>query len=231
MIREPVPFPLPDRMSVYDTARTNMIESQLRPNRVTDGRVSDAFSRLRRELFVPEHLRGVAYVDEDLPLGRGRYLMEPMVAARLLQALMPGAKETALVVGAGVGYEAALLALLTRSVVALEADEELARLGRAALVDHRIATVLYAEGPLAAGHRQRGPYDLILFAGAAVEIPSEIAAQLAEGGRLAVVLHPGQGVGRATLATRTGGVLAQRVIFDAATPLLPAFVPKPAFVF
>src|SRR5947207_15987519 len=90
-------------MSVHETACANMIESQLRPNRVTDERVIEAFSRLRRELFVPAHLRGVAYVDKDLPLGRGRYLMEPMVAARLLQALMPNRKETALVVGAGVG--------------------------------------------------------------------------------------------------------------------------------
>ena len=68
-------------MSLSETARAKMIESQLRPNRVTDERVIEAFSRLRRELFVPEHLRGVAYVDEDLLLGRGRYLMEPMVAA------------------------------------------------------------------------------------------------------------------------------------------------------
>ena len=139
-------------MSLSETARAKMIESQLRPNRVTDERVIEAFSRLRRELFVPEHLRGVAYVDEDLPLGRGRYLMEPMVAARLLQALMPDRKESALVLGAGVGYEAALLALLTRSVIALEDDEELARLGRAALVDHRIASVICVETPPAAGH-------------------------------------------------------------------------------
>jgi protein-L-isoaspartate(D-aspartate) O-methyltransferase len=218
-------------MSLSETARAKMIESQLRPNRVTDERVIDAFSRLRRELFVPEHLRGVAYVDEDLPLGRGRYLMEPMVAARLLQALMPDRKESALVLGAGVGYEAALLALLTRSVIALEDDEELARLGRAALVDHRIASVICVETPLAAGHRPRAPYDMILFGGAAAEIPSEIAAQLAEGGRMAAVLRPGAGVGRATLTTRTGGVLAHRVIFDAATPLLPGFAPKPVFVF
>ena len=212
-------------------ACANMIESQLRPNRVTDERVIESFSRLRRELFVPAHLRGVAYVDEDLPLGRGRYLMEPMVAARMLQALMPDRKETALVVGAGVGYEAALLASLTRSVIALEEDEELARLGRAALVDHRIASVIYVETPLAAGHRQRAPYDVILFDGAVAEIPPEVAAQLAEGGRMAAVLRPGAGMGRATLTTRTGGVLAQRVIFDAATPLLPGFVPKSAFVF
>jgi protein-L-isoaspartate(D-aspartate) O-methyltransferase len=218
-------------MSVHETARANMIESQLRPNKVTDERVIEAFSRLRRELFVAEHLRGVAYVDEDLPLGRGRYLMEPMVAARLLQALMPDRKETALVVGAGVGYQAALLASLTRSVIALEEDEELARLGRAALVDHRIASVIYVETSLAAGHRQRAPYDVILFGGAVAEIPPEVAAQLAEGGRMAAVLRPGAGMGRATLTTRTGGVLAQRVIFDAATPLLPGFVPKSAFVF
>lgn len=218
-------------MGVCETARANMIDNQLRPSKVMDEALIDAFSRLRRELFVPEPLRGVAYIDEDLPLGRGRYLMEPMVAGRLLQAMMPGAKETALVVGAGVGYEAAVLALVVRGVTALEEDEPLARLGRAALVDHRIASIVYVDGPLKAGHRPRAPYDLILFAGAISEIPPEIAAQLAEGGRMAAVLRPPQGVGRATLTTRTGGVLAQRVIFDAATPLLPGFVPKPAFVF
>jgi protein-L-isoaspartate(D-aspartate) O-methyltransferase len=223
--------PAGDAMTVYETARAKMIDCQLRPNKVTDERIIDAFARVRRELFVPEHLRGVAYVDEDLPLGKGRYLMEPMVAARLLQAAMPDRKDTALVVGASVGYEAALLALLARGVVALEEDAELARRGRAALVDHRIASVSYVEEPLSAGHRQRAPYDVILFGGAVAAIPSEIAAQLSEGGRIGAVLRPGQGVGRATLTTRTGGVLAHRVIFDAATPLLPGFVPTPAFVF
>src|SRR6266513_552995 len=215
-------------MNVHETARAKMIESQLRPNKVTDERLSEAFSRLRRELFVPEPLRGVAYVDEDLPLGRGRYLMEPMVAARLLQVLMPDRKETALVVGAGVGYEAALLASLTRSVIALEADEELARLGRAALVDHRIALVVYVEAPLAAGHRQRAPYDVILFGGAVAEIPSEVAAQLAEGGRMAAVLRLGAGIGRATLTTRTGGVLALRAGATLATVAVGVLAASPA---
>ena len=129
-------------MSVYEAARLNMIESQIRPNKVTDERIIEAFERVRRELFVPEHLRGVAYIDEDLPLGGGRYVMEPMVAARLLQIAAVAPKETAMVVGAGVGYEAALLAQLARSVVALEENPELARIGRSALVDHRIASVV-----------------------------------------------------------------------------------------
>ena len=218
-------------MSVYETARAHMIESQLRPNKVTDERVIGAFAQLRRELFVPEHLRGVAYIDEDLPIGHGRYLMQPMVAARLLQIAAVEPKETALVVGAGVGYEAALLSLLARSVIALEEDAELARFGRSALVEHGIATASYVEAPLTGGHRQRAPYDVILFGGAVAEIPQEINAQLGEGGRMLAVLRPGGRVGRATVMLRTGGVLAQRVIFDAATPLLPGFVPKPAFVF
>src|ERR1700675_3412630 len=127
-------------MTVHDTARVNMIESQLRPNKVTDERVIGAFARIRRELFVPERLRGVAYVDDDLPLGGGRFMMQPMVAARLLQAAMVEPKDTALVVGAGVGYEAAVLAQLARSVVALEERPDLARIGRSALVDHGIAS-------------------------------------------------------------------------------------------
>jgi protein-L-isoaspartate(D-aspartate) O-methyltransferase len=218
-------------MTVQNAARVNMIESQLRPNKVTDERVLDAFLRLRRELFVPERLRGVAYVDDDLPLGHGRYMMRPMVAARLLQAADVDAKDAALVVGAGVGYEAALLAQLARSVVALEENPDLARIGRSALVDHRIGSVSYVEAPLLLGHRQRAPYDVILFAGAVVQIPAEISGQLAEGGRIAVVLRPHDGVGRATLITRTGGALAHRVMFDAAMPLLAGFVAKPAFVF
>jgi protein-L-isoaspartate(D-aspartate) O-methyltransferase len=218
-------------MTVYETARVNMVESQLRPNKVTDERVIDAFARIRRELFVPERLRGVAYIDGDLPLGGGRYMMQPMVAARLLQAAMVERTDTGLVVGAGVGYEAAILAQLARSVVALEENPELARIGRSALVDHRIGSVSYVEAALRLGHRQRLPYDVILFGGAVTEIPEEITGQLAEGGRIAVVLRQRECVGRATLITRAGGALASRVMFDAATPLLQDLAAKPAFVF
>lgn len=218
-------------MPVYETARANMVESQIRPNKVTDERVIAAFAHIRRELFVPERLRGVAYADEDLPLGGGRYLMQPMIAARLLQAAAVEPNSIALVVGAGVGYEAALLATMGRSVIALENDPDLARLGRAALVEHRIAAVSYVEGVLRQGYRMRAPYDVILFAGAVADIPPEMANQLGDGGRLVAVVRHGTGVGRATLVTRTGEILAQRAIFDAATPLLAEFATKPAFVF
>ena len=219
-----------EAMTEFGAARAHMIESQLRPNKVMDGRVLRAFAEIRRELFVPQHLRVVAYIDEDLPVGRGRYLTEPMVAARLLQAATIERTDTVLIIGAGMGYEAALAAMLARSVVAVEEDPELARRARAALVEHSIASVSVVEGPLPQGYRPRAPYDVILFCGGVAEVPSEIDSQLAEGGRLLAVVNPANGVGRATLRTRTGGVVARRVLFDAATPLLPGFLPKRAFV-
>ena len=218
-------------MTEFGAARVHMIESQLRPGKVIDARVLGAFAGIRRELFVPEHLRAVAYVDEDLPLGRGRYLMEPMVAARLLQAATIERTDTVLIVGAGTGCEAALAGALARSVVALEEELELARCAREALVEHSIASVSVVEGPLDQGYRPRAPYDVMLFGGAVAEVPSEIDSQLAEGGRLLAVVKSANGIGRAILRTKTGGVMAQRVLFDAATPLLPGFLPKPAFVF
>ena len=218
-------------MTEFGAARAHMIESQLRPNKVIDARVLDAFGGIRRELFVPDHLRVVAYIDEDLPLGGGRYLMEPMVVARLLQAAQIERTDKVLIIGAGTGYEAALAAALARSVIALEEDPELARRARAALVEHFIASVSVVEGPLPQGYRPRAPYDVVLFCGAVADVPSEIDTQLAEGGRVLAVVKSANRIGRATLWARTGGVMARRVLFDAATPLLPGFSPKPAFAF
>jgi protein-L-isoaspartate(D-aspartate) O-methyltransferase len=223
-------------MTVFETARAHMVESQLRPNKVTDPRVLDAFSSIRRELFVPEHLKPVAYIDEDLPIGVNRYLMEPAVAARLLQAAAMVLNNmvlnnTVLIVGAGTGYEAALASMLARSIVALEEDPGLARRARTALVEHSIASVSVVEGTLSLGYRSRAPYDVIFFCGAVAGVPAEIASQLSEGGRLLAVIRPANAVGRGTLMTRTGGVLARRALFDAATPLLPGFAEKPGFVF
>jgi protein-L-isoaspartate(D-aspartate) O-methyltransferase len=220
-----------DAMAIFEIARAHMVESQLRPNKVTDPRVLAAFTSIRRELFVPERLQSVAYIDEDLPVDANRYLMEPTVAARLLQAAAVKFNDAVLIVGAGTGYEAALAARLARTVVALEADSDLARRARAALVEHSIGSVSVVEGPLPLGHGARAPYDVIFFCGALAEVPPELASQLCEGGRLLAVIRPTSAVGRATLMTRTGGVLARRTLFDAATPLLPGFTEKPGFVF
>src|SRR5579862_9609605 len=104
----------------YQTARTNMVESQIRTNKVTDPALIDALLSVPRELFVPAAMRSIACVDEDLDLGGGRCLMEPMVLARLLQSATLQPADRLLEIGCGTGYAAAIAAHLVAKVVGLE---------------------------------------------------------------------------------------------------------------
>lgn len=214
----------------FAAARHNMVESQLRPNRVTDEDLLAGFATVPRELFVPDALRSVAYVDDDIEIAPGRWLMEPMVLGRLLQAAEPRREDIALVIGAGTGYSCAVLARLVNTVVALESDRVLAAAAGRILAELSIDNVVVLEGQLAEGHPRQAPYDLILIDGAVDEVPEAFERQLAEGGRLVSVVRAGP-VGHAKLATRTGGVVSRRVLFDAAVSMLPGFVREPGFVF
>jgi len=211
-------------------ARRNMVDSQIRPNRVTDLRVIAAFDSVPRERFVPPALAGVAYLDEDLEIAPGRFLIEPMVLARLIQALDPGPSDRALDIGTGYGYAAAVLAQLAGSVVTVESDAGLADAARRAIGATGGTNVALERGPLAAGHPDAAPYDLILLGGSVERVPTALLDQLGEGGRLATVLLE-RGVGQASLFLKSGGVVSHRVLFDAATPPLPGFAAAPRFVF
>lgn len=214
----------------FSAARHNMVESQLRPNRVTDEDLLAAFGVAPRELFVPAPLAGVAYVDDDIEIAPGRWLMEPMVLGRLLQAAAPRPEDVALVIGCGTGYACAIMARLVNTVVAVESDPALAATATRLLGELAIDNVVVLEGRLTDGHPAQAPYDVILIDGGVDEVPPGIQQQLAEGGRLVTVARSG-GLGRATLMTRRAGVVSGRILFDAAVPPLPAFELAPGFVF
>lgn len=218
-------------MPDYAAARLNMVESQIRPNRVTDLRLVGAMLELPREKFVPDALRGIAYVDEDVPLGADRFLMEPMVFARLVQTALIGAGDTVLEIGCGTGYGAAVIAQMAARVVALESDAALARQAQSALSTLGVGNVEVVTGPLNQGYARGAPYNVIVFDGAVQHIPEPIIDQLAEDGRLvAVVARPGE-PGRATLVTKVAGALSRRVVFDAGSHALPGFALEPGFAF
>jgi protein-L-isoaspartate(D-aspartate) O-methyltransferase len=214
----------------YVTARKAMVDSQLLPNKLLDERLTAAMGRVPRERFVPKALQGIAYVDEDIPLGEGRFLMEPLILARLLQAADIEADDTVLDVGCMTGYAAAVMAELAGTVVALERDPDLVARATDILADLDVTNVAVVEADLAEGLPDQGPYDVILVEGAVAETPGALTDQLAEGGRMLLVVRDGD-VGVAHLLTRRGGVIGRRALFDAATPILPGFEKTKSFVF
>lgn len=215
----------------FTTARINMVESQIRPNKVTDPRLIEALETLPREAFLPEALRSVAYADRSLSVGRERCMLDPMVFARLVQAADPQPGDLALDIACASGYSTAVLARLAGTVVAVENDASLVEAANTTLTDLGIDNAVVVEGDPSGGYAGQGPYDVILINGEVGELRQALTAQLAPGGRLVAVLRDDQGLGRATLLMRTAAGLSRRTLFDANVPSLPEFEVESGFVF
>jgi protein-L-isoaspartate(D-aspartate) O-methyltransferase len=215
----------------FAEARARMVDSQVRPNKVADPRIIAAMRRLPRERFIPSHLAALAYADDDVPLGEGRFLIEPAVIARMVQLAAVVAGERALVVAAGTGYGAALLAACGARVTALEENASLQATARNVLAE-LAPSVSLVSGPLRAGWPPGAPYEVILIEGAVPTIPAAIGEQLhRETGRLVAALAGPAGVGQAVLAEATAAGLRTQPMFDCATPPIPGLLAPPSFVF
>ena len=220
----------------FAKARRMMVDSQLRTFDVNDLAVLTAFDEVPRERFVPPGREGLAYMDQDLPVAEGvngaerRFMLSPMVLARMIQALDLSPGDKVLDVASGLGYSSAVLARLGCSVVALEADEDLAAQLRRGLAAGGVKGALVGIGPLEQGYPNAAPYDAILINGAVETRPEALLRQLADYGRLACVEGRGRSA-RATLTVRSGGAFGSRPLFDAAAPPLAAFRAEPGFVF
>ncbi len=224
-----------DPSVTFDAARMLMVDGQVRPNKVGDMRIISAMRRLPREAFVPANLAPLAYSDSDVPLGNGRAMVEPMVIARLVQLASVRDGEKVLVVGAGSGYGAALLAACGGIVTALEDDAALVTLARTALAG--IAGITLVSGPLDEGWPEGAPYDVIFVEGAAEEMPQAFAEQLRPHGagtrpsRLVAVRAAAGRMGQAVLGEVSASGLALRTDFDCVAPVLPALRRQAGFVF
>ena len=223
-------------MTDFASARTKMVDSQLRTEDVTDHALLRAMGEIPREAFVPARLKPFAYVDDDLLLaeaagGRAaRYLLRAAPLGRMVQALAVQPSDIVLDVGCATGYSSAVLARLANSVVALESDEALAAQATEALVELGIANAAVVTGPLEVGYPSEGPYDVIFVGGAVEVVPEPLLAQLKAGGRMVAVVGYGRAA-VATLFTRTDSDIGSRPLFNSFLPPLPGFARPKSFVF
>lgn len=220
----------------FATARLNMVESQIRPNGITDSRLIRAMAEVPRELFVASERADFAYMDEDVLLEREgelpRFLMEPMAFARLVQLAEIGPADSILDVGCGTGYGLAVLSRLGGTVTGLETNSVLAdaarqNISKIAVQNARIETSgSFAEGPAGAEK-----FNVIFVNGRVPAFPEALARRLKPGGRM-VSVEGALTMGRAYLTSLQEGAFSRRAVFDASVPLLPGFQPaRPAFVF
>lgn len=216
-------------MTNFTAARHNMVESQVRPNGITDHRIIDAMAQVKREDFVPAERKTIAYLDEDVQLKEGRFLIEPMAFARMIHLALIKPTDKVLVVGAGTGYGAKVIAMLAKSVVALESDPDLLALAKGFLAG--AGNVEVVEGSLAAGHAAGAPYDVIIVEGRIAAVPESLFAQLANEGRIVAAVG-NMDVSKMQIATLADGHRSSRSAFDVSIAPLPGFVvEKAAFVF
>jgi len=190
----------PDSFGGY---RAQLVET-LREKGIRDLGVLHAIATVPRHRFVPEALRHRAYEDSPLPIGMGQTISQPYVHARSLELLRLKGTDRVLEVGAGSGYQTALLAALASTVLAVERVPSLARQAREALdaLGVKNATVVVGDGTL--GWRPYAPFDAILVSAASPAVPKPLLEQLSEGGRLVIPLGDADSQ-TLTLVEKSGG--------------------------
>jgi protein-L-isoaspartate(D-aspartate) O-methyltransferase len=171
---------------LFEIARRRMVESQLRLRGIADQRVLEAMVRVPRHEFAPERYRDQSYEDHPLPIGEEQTISQPYIVALMLEALALSPGDRVLEVGTGSGYVTALLAEMAARVFSLERHAVLADAARK-LLDHLGYTnVRVMVGDGSQGFAEGAPYDAIIVSAAALELPRELLAQLAEGGRMII---------------------------------------------
>ncbi len=170
----------------FKKMRRQMVESQLRMRGIKDEKVLKAMEKVERHSFVPDNLKSNAYDDEPLPIGRGQTISQPYIVAYMTEALKLKGKEKVLEIGTGSGYQAAVLAELTKKVYTVEAYEELAEKAQHILDKLGYHNIEFQVGDGTMGWEENAPYDAIMVTAAPAKTPDPLIEQLKNGGRMVI---------------------------------------------
>jgi protein-L-isoaspartate(D-aspartate) O-methyltransferase len=210
-------------MEAFKSARINMVKGQILPNDIKNQALIDVLTEIPRHIFIPDERRGVAYIDGSLLVGEGRYILPPMVFAKMVEALGIKGDESVLDIACGTGYSSAVLANLCKKVCAIESSADLASKAHQNLNSLGIANVIIISNLLAEGHKESAPYDVILINGAVREVPGSLFAQLSENGKIVAILSKAANAGSIVLFNKTNGKISSVEIFDVNLQLIEDF--------
>jgi protein-L-isoaspartate(D-aspartate) O-methyltransferase len=172
----------------FEQARFNMVEQQIRTWEVLDPNVLHLLSRIRREEYVPQQFRSLAFADMEIPLGFGEFMLAPKLEARLVQGAGLLDDDRVLEIGTGSGYMTALMASLAKHVYSVDIVPEFAEPAYRKLAEHGIANVTIETGDAARGWAKHAPYNAIVLTGSVPHLPEEFERSLAPGGRLIAIV-------------------------------------------
>ena len=206
----------------FSLARKNMVESQIRPNGITDVALVSALSSVEREKFVDQARASIAYLDKDLAIGNGRFLLSPMVFGRLLQLAQITSKDLVLDIGPGTGYSTAVIAQIAESVVGVEQDKQFCDASSQILIDMGVINAAIICGKHGDGVASEAPFQVIVINGLVSQVPQALFDQLASGGRLVAVVGE-RDAARLTVYHKQDEQLSSRAAFDANAPALVGF--------
>ena len=216
----------------FKIARKNMVENQIRANKVTSINVINAFLDVPREKFVPDALQEISYVDEDIQLSRNRFMMKPMILARLFQSLNLKGNENILHVGSNSGYGSAILSRMCSSVISLESDKKLFETSIHTFSNMGFDNVVPLHGSMENGVEKEAPVDIIFIEGSIETEPKSLFSQLNENGKLIAIIRPANiKIGKAKLFFKISNEIGLENLFDAQVSKLSIFKSKTKFSF
>ena len=199
--------------------------------RQKDKDILNAFLNVPRELFVKKSQIKHSYIDDNLCILKNRYLISPVIFARLVQSLKLKKNQTILHIASGTGYGVVILSYLTNTVLGIESDKKLIASSSEILSKLKVDNAAILKGNIHEGFAKQAPYDAILIEGSVNKVPSNILNQLCDEGKLVTVENINSNCGSAIIYQRLGENYIKNVLFDAHLPLLTSFNNRQTFVF
>ena len=203
----------------FSFLRKNMVDCQLKPNKIINLDLIDAFLKVPREIFVNKKNINQCYLDVNIDLTKNRFLLNPMVCARLIQSLNINKNDTVLTIGSGVGYNSVILSYLCNTVIGIESIKSFYDFSVDVLIKLEVNNVVFIKSKIENGYSDQQPYDCIIIEGGVNHVPIEILNQLSENGRLVAVEIKEGNVGKATMYQRYGKEFIKNYLFDAYVPI------------